>query len=163
MSLTLREPTLMDTALCAMNLIPEDREQWVEFGSWSPCLDYDADKAATECWGYIGPKWAICDETGMALAVAGCRMMRSGVYQSWFLSGQELWTHGRKVTEITRQVMLEMLDRGAHRIETLCLESRAQARAWYEQVGLHFEAVFPNYGISGANAVQYAIYRNPEK
>ena len=119
---------------------------------------------AAECWGYTGPRWAICDsDTGMALAVAGCRLMRPGVYQSWFLSGTELWTYGEKVTQITRQGMLQMLDTGAHRIETLCLESRRRTCRWYERVGLHLEATFPGYGVSGANAVQYAVYRAPEK
>jgi hypothetical protein len=160
MSLILRDPTLVDTALCAMNLIEGDLEQWREFTGSAITVD----AIAAECWSYTGPKWAICDETGTALAVAGCRLVRRGVYQSWFLSGTELWAYGKKVTEITRQVMLQMLDvGGAHRIETICLESRHQARSWYEAVGLHFEAVFPNYGVSGANAVQYAIYRTPEQ
>jgi hypothetical protein len=160
MSLILRDPTLLDTALCAAVLVEEDRAQWYEFTGET----YDPERIAIECWSYSGPRWAICDETGgMALAVAGCRRMRPHVYQSWFLSSELLWAHGRKVTEITRSVMLKMLETGAHRIETLALESRHKARAWYEAVGLHFEATFPNYGVSGANAVQYAIYSTPEK
>lgn len=160
MSLILRTPNLLDIALCAEKLIAADREQWIEFGG---CAYQDPGVIASECWNYLGPKWAICDESGMPLATAGCRLMRHGVYQSWFLSGQELWTHGRKVTEVTQRAIRETLETRAHRIETLCLESRREARSWYEQVGLHFEAVFPNYGASGANAVQYAIYRTPEK
>lgn len=155
MSLILRDPNLVDTALCAMNLRQDDQEQWYSFTgtAWS------ADAVALECWNYPGPKWAICTEDGMPLAVAGCRWMRPGVYQSWFLSGTELWAHGKAVTEITRKVMLEMLDTGAHRIETLCLASRKDARAWYEAVGLHFEAEFKNYGVSGETAAQYVVTR----
>lgn len=159
MTLMLRDPNLIDAALCAANLLIGDRDQWGEFTG----QPFSADAVALECWNYPGPKWAICAEDGMPLAVAGCRRMRPHVYQSWFLSGAELWTHGKAVTEITRKVMLEMLADDAHRIETLCLASRADARSWYEDVGLHFEAEFPNYGISGAAAVQYAIYRTPEK
>lgn len=156
MSLILRDPNLVDTALCAMNLLQSDHDQWLEFGG----LEYiNRDAIALECWGYSGPKWAICTEDGMPLAVAGCRQMRLNVYQSWFLSGTELWTHGKAVTEITRKVMLEMLDTGAHRIETLCLASRKDARRWYEDVGLHFEAEFKHYGVSGETAVQYVITR----
>lgn len=155
MSLILRDPNLVDTALCAMNLITADREQWVEFTGTPWC----ADAVALECWGYPGPKWAICTEDGMPLAVAGCRRMRPHVYQSWFLSGTELWTHGKKVTEVTRKVMFAMLVDDAHRIETLCLARRKDTRAWYEAVGLHFEAEFPNYGVSGRAAAQYAITR----
>lgn len=156
MSLILRSPNLVDTALCAMNLITADCEQWVEFCGF----DYSSpDAIALECWRYPGPKWAICTEDGMPLAVAGCRQMRPHVYQSWFLSGHELWTHGKKVTEVTSKVMREMLADDAHRIETLCLASRKDTRAWYEQVGLHFEAEFSNYGISGQAAAQYAITR----
>lgn len=158
MSLILRDLTLIDTALCALKLVQEDREQWEELTG----RPYDADAIALECWGYAGPKWAICDEEGMPLAAAGCRLMRPNVYQSWFLSGEELWTHGKKVTEITRKVMLQMLETGAHRIETLCLERRQKTRAWYVQVGLHFEAEFVNYGATGAGAVQYAIYGKTE-
>lgn len=160
MSLILRKPNLMDVALCASKLIEADREQWCEFG----VIDkWDASAVALECWSYAGPKWAICGEDGMPLAVAGCRRMRRHVYQSWFLSGNELWTHGKKVTEVTQFVMREMLAGDAHRIETLCLASRSDARSWYETIGLHFEAEFPNYGVSGAAAAQYAIYRTPEK
>ena len=160
MRLVLRDPTLLDTALCATFLLAEDQQQWKEFTG----VEFDANQVAMECWSYSGPRWAICDnETGDVLAVAGCRLMRPHVYQSWFLSGEALWTHGRDVTSITRAVMLKMLETGAHRIETLCLESRHKARAWYEQVGLHFEATFPNYGASGATAVQYAIYMPAEK
>lgn len=160
MSLVLRDPNLLDTALCAVNLIEADRAQWIEFGG--PHYS-SADAIALECWNYPGPKWAICDETGMALAVAGCRRMRPHVYQSWFLSGNELWAHGKAVTAVTRKVMQGMLEDDAHRIETLCLASRKDARSWYVQVGLHFEAEFQNYGVSGAAAAQYAIYRTPEK
>ena len=158
MSLCLRDPNLLDTALAAWNLIAEDREQWAEFTG----RPYSPDEAALECWGYAGPKWAICDETGMALAVAGCQRLRPHVYRSWFLSGEQLWAHGRAVTEITRKVVLEMLADDAHRIETLCLASRTKTRGWYTALGLHFEAEFPNYGASGAPAAQYAICRPPE-
>lgn len=159
MSLILRDPNLMDTVMCAMSLVHADKLQWEEFTG----RVYDADAVALECWNYPGPKWAICSEDGMPLAVAGCRRMRPHVYQSWFLSGDLLWTHGKKVTEVTRGVMLGMLADDAHRIETLCLASRADARSWYGAVGLHFEAEFQNYGASGAAAAQYAIYRSPEK
>lgn len=158
MSLILREPTLMDTALCAMNLIEEDREQWYEFTG----QPYDADDVAVRCWNFQGMKWAICDETNMALAVAGLCRVRPGVYQTWFLSGHELWTHGKKVTEVTSKVARMVLAEDAHRIETICLAKRKETRSWYEKCGLHFEAEFPNYGVSGANAVQYAVYRTPE-
>lgn len=156
MSLILRDPNLVDTALCAMNLLQTDADQWLEFGGTAY---FNRDVIALECWNYPGPKWAICTEDGMPLAVAGCRRMRQHVYQSWFLSGHELWTHGKAVTDVTRKVMLEMLAGDAHRIETLTLASRKEARSWYESVGLHFEAEFPNYGISGAAAAQYAITR----
>lgn len=161
MTLFLRDPNLMDVALCARMLIDADRAQWWEF-SGQPC---DLEAIAVECWNYPGPKWAIADSDahGMALAVAGCRRMRPHVYQSWFLSSEGLWTHGKAVTDITRKVMLDMLADDAHRIETLCLASRKDARSWYEAVGLHFEAEFPNYGASGAAAVQYAITRPAEK
>lgn len=162
MTLFLRDPNLMDVALCARMLIDADREQWAEFTG----RPYgDGESAALECWYYEGPKWAIADSEahGMALAVAGCRRVRPYVYQTWFLSSEGLWTHGKAVTDITRKVMLEMLADDAHRIETLCLASRKDARSWYEAVGLHFEAEFPNYGVSGAAAVQYAITRPAEK
>lgn len=159
MTLFLRDPNLMDVALCAAQLTRGDAEQWIELTG----LAYAPDAVAAECWGYAGPKWAICNTFGETLAVAGCRRMRPHVYQSWFLSTTSLWSHGKAVTDITRKVMLGMLADDAHRIETLCLASRKDARSWYEAVGLHFEAEFPNYGASGAAAVQYAITRPAEK
>jgi len=158
--LTLREPNLIDIALCAANLIPEDRDQWQELTG----QPYDPSAVASECWGYAGPKWAICAEDGLPLAVAGCRLMRPHVYQSWFLSGPELWTHGGEITALTRNVMMRVLHGtdghpGANRIETLCLADRCKTRAWYEQVGLHLEAEFKQYGTSGRDFVQYTVHR----
>lgn len=159
MSLILRPPTLIDIGLCAHRLIEEDRQQWTELtGS-----EYDPNMVAAECWEYRGPRWVICTTTdSMPLAVAGIRRMRPYVGQSWFLSTDELWKHGRAVTDITRKVMLETIEFQAHRIETLCLASRTKARSWYEAVGLHFEAEFRKYGAMGADFVQYAVLRAPE-
>lgn len=160
MSLLLRSPNSMDIAIVAHQLLKSDVEQ-IEALTGAP---YDADAVTARCLRYSGPKWAIVNaRDNMPLAVAGCIRLRPHVYQTWFLSMPELWVHGKKVTEVTRKVMLEMLADDAHRIETLCLASRKEARSWYDAVGLHFEAEFLSYGANGEAFVQYAIHRTPEK
>lgn len=157
MSLVLRDPSLVDVALCAMNLIDDDRRQWMAFTGET---GYDPNKAALACWSAPGPKWAVCDETNMPLAVGGCSLLRPNVYESWFLSGNELWeTYPDDVTRITKQVVRGMIDSGAHRVQTIVLEDRKRTRAWYDRVGLHYEGVLPYYGANGENAAVYAAYR----
>jgi hypothetical protein len=156
MSLILRNPNLVDVALSAMNLIDDDRRQYEAFKGDA----YDANDAAIQCWTAPGFKWAICDESGLPLAVAGCELLRPSVYQTWFLSGNEIWeTYAEDLTAIVRKVKNLMLSEDAKRIQTICLESRTKTRAWYEKVGMHFECVLPYYGVNGESAVMYAAYR----
>lgn len=158
MSLILRDPNLVDLALSAMNLIDDDRRQYEAFTG----KPYNADEVALQCWSYPGMKWAICDESGLPLATAGVHRLREHVYETWFLSGNEIWqTYAEDLTRIVHKVRGDMLHFGgcARRIQTICLESRGATRRWYEKVGMHFECVLPYYGVNGENAVMYAAYR----
>jgi hypothetical protein len=66
MSLILRNPNLVDVALSAMNLIDDDRRQYEAFTGDA----YDANEVPQSSAGqHPGLKWAICDESGLPLAV----------------------------------------------------------------------------------------------
>lgn len=99
------------------------------------------------------------------LACGGFMRMRPGVLRSWFLAPDRAWiTHGRELTDSVRDIIASTLSSGlAHRIETVTLEDRSRARAWYEKIGLTYESTLRGYGISGENAVMYVATRDVEK
>lgn len=99
-----------------------------------------------------------------AVAAGGFLPQRPGVFRTWFIAPEWAWAeHGHDLTAVCRDQMVKMLDAGlAHRIETVTLADRAEARAWYERIGLTFEATLRGYGANGEDAVMYVALRNKE-
>lgn len=147
-------PTLLDVAWVLSHLIDDERRQIEEF-TGSP---YDYNTIAIATWALPGPKWALRDATDRPLGVAGLERLRPGVYRSWFYSTAELWEQS-DVTFITENVIKQMLEIDAHRIETIALEDRHQSRRWYERLGLRLEATLQGFGATGRNAVLYTATR----
>jgi hypothetical protein len=98
------------------------------------------------------------------VAVGGFIPQRNGVFRTWFIAPDATWKdHGSEVTEACRALVQGMLDDGlAHRIETVTLADRAEARAWYERIGLTFESTQRGYGSGGEDAVMYVAVRGAE-
>lgn len=145
--------TLLDIVGVCTHLIPEDRVQYEAFTG----RPYEIDAAAVGHWHFAGPKFtAFVDDR--PIVVGGYVPVRPGVYNSWFLSTPEAWrTPG--VTTITRQIIAGMLQNGAHRLETVCLASRADTRRWYEKIGLRFETTLEKYGARGEDAACHIATR----
>jgi hypothetical protein len=98
------------------------------------------------------------------VAVGGFIPQRPGVFRTWFIAPEATWKeHGRDVTDSCRELIKGLLDDGlAHRIETVTLADRAEARAWYERIGLNYESTQPGYGSNGEEAVMYVALRGAE-
>lgn len=98
------------------------------------------------------------------VAVGGFIPQRKGVVRTWFIAPDAAWVnHGRDLTELCGGLIKGMLDDGlAHRIETVTLADRLEARAWYERIGLTFESTQRGYGSGGEDAVMYVALRDTE-
>lgn len=97
------------------------------------------------------------------VAVGGFIPQRPGVYRTWFIAPAATWTdHGSDITEACREKIADLLDGLAHRVETVTLADRAEARAWYERIGLTFESTQRGYGAGGEDAVMYVAVRGVE-
>lgn len=155
MSLATRLPTLLDTMIVC-NGLPEDEIMQIQ--AFTGC-QYDAEAFACESWSSRGPKLAIVNEQNEALVVGGFIPQRPGVYRSWFLARGAAWERGAEVTQVTHALVQSCLDSGAHRLETLCLASRAKAQRWYTRVGLQKESTLHKFGAGGEDAVLYVATR----
>lgn len=98
------------------------------------------------------------------VAAGGFLPQRPGVFRTWFIAPDASWEHyGRELTDLCRDQIERMLqDKLAHRIETVTLADRTEARAWYERIGLTFESTLPGYGANCEDAVMYVAVRKPE-
>ena len=73
------------------------------------------------------------------------------------LATNKAWDQfGKEVTKYARDTLNDLVRGQQHiRIETLCLEEREKARAWYPQIGLQYESTLAGYGAKGQSAVIY--------
>jgi hypothetical protein len=159
--LHLRAPNLLDILAVCLSLPEDERIDYKAFTG----RDYDPDEVAAEAWLYNGPKWAISDENDdrKALVVCGYIPQRPGVYQSWYYAMPEAWKpHGKEVTDLTRAIIGGMLERDAHRLETLCLNHRAKALRWYGLLGLQYESTLCKFGANGEDAAMYVALRRAD-
>ncbi len=98
------------------------------------------------------------------IAAGGLIPQRPGVVRSWFIAPDASWAqYGQEITDFVRgYVEATLANKLAHRIETVTLADRAEARAWYERIGLTFESTLRGYGVNGEDAVMYVAIRLPE-
>jgi hypothetical protein len=98
------------------------------------------------------------------VAVGGFIPQRKGVFRTWFIAPDATWaTVGREMTELCSEMLKNMLEDGlAHRIETVTLADREEARAWYERIGLTYESTQRGYGSDGEDTVMYVAVRGAE-
>lgn len=161
MTLALRPTLLYDLLFILQGASNEEKMQYKAFMG----IDFDYERAAHESFGFIGPKWTSCTPDGVPVAVGGFILQRRGVYRTWFAYAPGAFeAHGREITRICAKVVAEMLESGgAHRLETLVLDSRRLARRWYGTIGLKFESLLPSYGANGETAALHVALRSPER
>jgi len=98
-------------------------------------------------------------DPGRALVVAGFIPQRPGVLRTWMLATDEAWrNYGSELTTYT-EVGIGVQLQKAHRIETICLDSHEQAKAWYPALGLKQEATLAKYCSDGSDAALFVRLR----
>ena len=106
----------------------------------------------------VGPRWSCTiKETGEPIVVAGFDRIGPNIWRSFMLATNKAWEQfGGEVTKHSRDAIDDLVRGQQHiRIETLCLEEREEARAWYPQIGLEYESTLNGYGTKGQSAVMY--------
>lgn len=125
---------------------------------------YDADDVAAAARFYNGIHFVAHDGVE-PIAVGGFIRQRPGVFRTWFYAPDNVWApYAGDLTALVARVIQDTLaSKLAHRIETVTLADRSQARAWYARLGLEFESTLRGYGTHGEDAVMYVALSNPEK
>lgn len=149
----LRPPTLGDFMMVARLLPPDECELYREMTG----LNFVPDQVAAQLYLSGGRRWAFEDKYGNAVALGGYDSAGNGVWRSWFMATGEAWhPHGKEVTTRVREIIAGMLaDEHVQRLETTTLATRTRARAWYEQIGLHYESTACKASASGQDIVTY--------
>lgn len=98
------------------------------------------------------------------VAAGGFIPQGPGRVRTWFMAPEWAWTeYGTELTELCReQIRTQLAEKLAHRVETVTLADRQEARAWYERIGLTYESTLCGYGASGEDAVMYVAVRKAE-
>ena len=151
--------TLHELRPICHDLPKEEREQYEALSG----EEYDPDVMAAVMLLIPGPKWCIvAADADEPLAAGGYTQERPGVWRSWMLARPACWTDfAEGVTNVCNGVMEMMFfDFKAHRLETLCMADRSQARRWYERhLGLQCEGIMHGAGKGKEDVAVYAKTR----
>ncbi len=152
--------TLVDLLVVCKGL-PEDEIEQIEAFTGEP---YDPENIAVKTFTSDGVKWTCrVKETGEPLVVAGFFQVGVSTWRSFMLANDRAWAEfGAEVTQHCKEIVDKVAESDEFiRIETICLETRARATAWYPSIGLKFESVLRNYGVNGEDAVMYVRVNEP--
>jgi hypothetical protein len=150
---TTTEPRLLDLVLICSQLSESERDQFTALGFG----DFDPEALASMLYAKQGAK-LLLKVDGVPVACGGYDSVSPGVMQSWMVGTESGWaTHGRAITRETRRFMRLLLGvEGIHRLQTMCLAERVQARRWYEAIGLTHEATLRGFARDGRDCALYA-------
>ena len=150
---TTTEPSLGALMFICRGLGASEIDQFeaLGFGAFHP------DTLACSLWNKDGPKLLVMVD-GMPIACGGYDAVSPGVMQSWMIGTATGWEkYGRTITRETRRFMSRLLNvEGIHRLQTMCLADRAEARRWYEVIGLTYEATLHAFASDRRDCVLYA-------
>ena len=145
---------LVDILIVCRDL-PQDEIDQIEAFSGSR---FDPQYMAVDIMSGAGPRWTCkIAETGEPIVVAGFDQIGANIWRSFMLATNQAWEkYGGEVTKHARDTVDQLVRGRQHiRLETICLEEREKARAWYPQIGLEYEATLAGYGTKGQSAVLY--------
>ena len=154
--------TLVDLLVVCQGL-PEDEIEQIEAFTGNA---YDPEHVAVQTYSSNGIKWTCrIKETGEPIVVAGFFQVGVSTWRSFMLANERAWLEfGAEVTQHCKEVVDKVAGSEEFiRIETICLESRARATAWYPSIGLKFESVLRSYGVNGEDAVMYVRVNEPSQ
>ncbi len=141
--------------------IPQDEIEQIEAFTGNK---YDPEQLAVTTYSSDGIKWTCrLIETGEPIVVAGFFQVGVSTWRSFMLATERAWAEfGAEVTQHCKEVVDKVAESEEFiRIETICLETRARATAWYPSIGLKFESVLRSYGVNGEDAVMYVRVNQP--
>lgn len=124
---------------------------------------WEIDGVVAQLFNTPGPKWTVSDGA-LAIAAGGFVMVRPGVYRDWLAPSSLAFSpkYWRAVTKACKRIMDSMLKGTAHRLECVCLASRAaEVVDWYGVLGYQFEGTLVAAGSDGEDLAAY--YRTRTK
>jgi hypothetical protein len=150
---TTTEPKLDELRFICARLSASERDQYEALGFG----DFQPEALAEALHAKPGPK-LLMRADGVPVACGGYDSVGVGVMQSWMVGTVEGWArHGRAITRETRRFMRVLLSvEGIRRLQTMCLADRAEARRWYEAIGLDFEGTLRGFAQDGRDCALYA-------
>ena len=154
--------TLVDLLVVCQGL-PEDEIEQIEAFTGNA---YDPEQVAVQTYTSGGIKWTCrIKETTEPIVVAGFFQVGVSTWRSFMLANERAWKEfGAEVTQHCKEVVDKVAGSEEFiRIETICLETRARATAWYPSIGLKFESVLRSYGVNGEDAVMYVRVNEPSQ
>lgn len=150
---TTTEPRLLELVFICAQLSESERGQFEALGFG----EFDPERVAAVLHAKEGPKLLLRVD-GVPVACGGYDSVSPGVMQSWMVGTVDGWAqHGRAITRETRRFMRVLLGvEGIRRLQTMCLADRADARRWYEAIGLTCEGVLRGFAGDGRDCALYA-------
>lgn len=138
--------------LCA-RARPDEVEQYAAL-TFGP---YDPEAAAVAFWR--SGKWAlaVAHPSGEPAAAGGYEEVAPGVWQSWMVGTEKGWREmWVDIHRATRFLTETLVDSGlARRLQTTALAKRAEARKWYERLGLQYEGTMRGFAAGGEDVAFY--------
>ena len=150
---TTTEPRLLELVFICSQLSDSERDQFTALGFG----EFDSEALASMLYAKSGPK-LLLKVDGVPVACGGYDSVSPGVMQSWMVGTEQGWAkYGRAITRETRRFMRVLMGvEGIHRLQTMCLADRAEARRWYEAIGLSYEATMRGFARDGRDCALYA-------
>ena len=162
MSTVLRTASLLDILAV---LQQQDGPRGVEEMAQTQVLDDPATPDHIAAALFQQSVWAYAmtavEAPARALAVAGFIRQRKGVYRTWMYALDEAWEkYAQELTAHVAGGLKDVIGAGAHRIEAICLDSRARVHRWYNRIGLQKEATLTRYCTDGTDAALFVLTRS---
>lgn len=158
MQIPLQRPSLNHLRALLRGMDDDERRQYQAFGEDVGIEGLEAIAEAMDS-STISHLWT---HNGFPIGAAGFDYVTANVLRSWMIVTSDSPRHWAEITRTSRAVMDGLLSvEGITRLETWCLADRAQARAWYEKLGLKLDGVLPRYGRSGEAVAIYSKTKEP--
>lgn len=124
-------------------------------------LPWDIDAVAVAHYRRPGIKFTLARADDRAVCAGGWDEIAPGVWESWMVGTQAGWAaHWRAITKGSRQIMRQLFECGARRLQVPCLLSRAAACRWHERgLLMERESVMRGYGADGEDVAMFVRLR----
>ncbi len=149
----LTEPTIFDILSLCNNARPDEIEQYEALiGPWS------MDNATNEFYNRDGIKFAIINDSDVAVCAGGWDQIFPGVWQGWMIGTDNYWKkYWRSITKLSRFTMNQLFESGARRLQVGALTSRTKTCDWYIRgLKMRPEGIYKGFGLKGEDMSIFA-------